>query len=55
VFRTVIAGLAPAIHHLQKILRRLMDARVKPGMTSDVSVEGAFKHTFAFPRRITRE
>jgi len=27
---TVIAGLDPAIHHLQKILIKKMDPRVKP-------------------------
>jgi hypothetical protein len=27
----VMAGLVPAVHQLKKLLRRMMDARVKPG------------------------
>jgi hypothetical protein len=37
--KTVMAGLDPAIHRLRPILRRLMDARVKPA--HDVAINAS--------------
>jgi hypothetical protein len=47
---SVIAGLDPAIHLLRKmILRRMMDARVKPGHDECRHLDS--RHTLATPRR----